>query len=66
MTGNNTMKLNQATMQKIVQYYFDTVMFKESPKVSSVRYDDDECDFIISIADRQETKTVIVKETIRQ
>lgn len=29
MTGNNTIILNQATMQKAVQHYFDTVIFKD-------------------------------------
>jgi hypothetical protein len=38
MKGSNTMEFNSATMEQIVQHYFDTVLFKEGqvPKVTSV------------------------------
>ncbi len=39
MQGKNTMELNEATMKKVVQHYFDTVLFAEgkSPVVTNVK-----------------------------
>lgn len=38
MKGNNTIEMNAATVMTAVQYYFDTVLFKEgaSPKVTNI------------------------------
>ena len=39
MTGENTMELNEATMKRAVQHYFDTVLFRtgNSPTIESVK-----------------------------
>lgn len=53
MVGVNKIQLNPATMLKIVQHYFDTVMFAEgqSPVVSDI--DHVSGSFCISVDDRK-------------
>lgn len=61
MRGSNTMLLNEATMIKALQHYFDTVLFnhENSPEIKGVSYTSTHGvpPFQISIAERKDNAT---------
>ncbi len=59
MQGNNEFIFNQATMQKIVQHYLNTVLLKDAvnTEVTSVKYrGTPDKDFIVNIKNDTEVK----------
>ena len=48
--GDNTMKFNQNAVKKMLQHYFDCVLFAEDagPKVESVRWADYQLEVAVS------------------
>ena len=59
ITGNNSVVLCQAEMQKAVQFYLDNIVFKTPgfAKVNLVKIEDNQCkSFHISLKDKETSK----------
>jgi hypothetical protein len=55
LTGTNEMLLNEATIIKAVQYYFDEVLFSAevTAEITSVRFDSSQNQFVVRIEEPQ-------------